>query len=909
MTPTRVCKRNPLAAAIIAATVSTFSINAAAQLEEVIVTAQKRAESAQDVPIAITAFDASALEQKQITGFADMRFAAPAVSYTKANFSGNNFKIRGIGSDLTAASSDAGVGIHVNEVPVLAPRLFETEYYDIQQLSVLRGPQGTLYGRNSTGGALNMETAKASTDEMYGNIEGQYGDYDHTKVVGHVNIPVTDTLAVRLAGIYLERDGYTKNQFTGNEIDGRDQYSVRGSVRWLPTENTTVDLMVSYFDEDSDRSRSQKTQCDYDPLGALGCLPDSLGFSQPNAAAVLGSQLPSIQVSGALGAFDLFSQEQLNTPRDLRTVASRLDPEYTADETLVTLNIAHEFDNYTMSFVGGYQDTEVFSQVDYTWNVPNPVPINPAIAAVLPTNYAALYSDGYSISSSSKSATGIVGGNVFSTSEGFEAYDESRSSNDQISGELRFQSDFDGPFNFLVGGFYMEASNDGDYWVFSTGLDYFAAVSTPGGLGINPETGIGLGDGLGLVSPAFNSETKEYNLDSTAVFGEIYYDFTDTMKLTLGLRYTDDSKDVTSRAPLYAGGIQPIGADLPNATPYDKFEDDWQETTGRAVLDWALSDDMLVYGSYSRGYKGGGFNPAFNAEEFPNQSTTFEPEFVDAFEVGFKSQLLDNTLQANLSAFYYDYSDLQVSKIINRTSFNENTDAEIYGAEAEFVWAPTNALTLNANFSYLHTEVSGFDSIDAREPSGGLDPYYNPGKDIPLEDQKTVIKSLGNASSCVANFAPAVWETLGQGIGPGARFSDCAGLVAAGVATGGVEESLDGNQLSNSPEWSMSLGAQYAFDFADSSELVVRLDYYWQDEMYTRFYNRSVDKVDDWDVWNGQATYTSSDASWYARAFVKNINDDDHVVGHYFTDASSGNFTNVFLIEPRTYGLALGYNF
>ena len=438
-----------------------------------------------------------------------MRFAAPAVSYTKANFSGNNFKIRGIGSDLTAASSDAGVGIHVNEVPVLAPRLFETEYYDVQQLSVLRGPQGTLYGRNSTGGALNMETAKASTDELFGNVEGQYGDYDHTKVVGHVNIPINESLAVRLAGIYLERDGYADNQFTGNDVDGRDQYSVRGSVRWLPTENTTVDLMVSYFDEDSNRSRSQKTQCEYDPLGALGCLPDSLGFSQPNAAAVLGSQLPSNQVSGALGAFDLFSQEQQTTPNDLRTVASRLDPEYTADETLVTLNIAHEFDQYTVSFVGGYQDTEVFSRVDYTWAVPQAVPINPLIEQLLPANYAALYSDGYSISSSSKSATGIIGGNVFSTSEGFEAYDESRGAADQASGEIRLQSDFDGPFNFLVGGFYMEASNDGDYWVFSTGLDYYAAVSVPGGAGI---------DGAGLVSPAFNSETENYELDSTAIF-------------------------------------------------------------------------------------------------------------------------------------------------------------------------------------------------------------------------------------------------------------------------------------------------------------------------------------------------------------------------------------------------------
>lgn len=115
--------------------------------------------------------------------------------------------------------------------------------------------------------------------------------------------------------------------------------------------------------------------------------------------------------------------------------------------------------------------------------------------------------------------------------------------------------------------------------------------------------------------------------------------------------------------------------------------------------------------------------------------------------------------------------------------------------------------------------------------------------------------------------------------------------------------------MQNSPETSFSLGAQYNWEMGDASELSLRVDYYWQDDIYTRLYNRPVDKVPSWDIWNAQATYTSADATWYARAYVKNIADENNVVGHYFTDASSGNFTNVFIIEPRTYGLALGYNF
>ncbi len=705
---------------------------------------------------------------------------------------------------------------------------------------------------------------------------------------------------MRFAGIYLERDGYTENLYTGNAIDGREQYSVRGSFKWLPSENTTVDLMVSYFDEDSSRSRSQKTQCDYDPSGALGCLPsDKLGFDLPNQSSTLATILSSSAVLGPAGAYDLGSFTPLTTPRDIRSVESERDPTYTADETLITLNIAHEFENHTLSFVGGYHDTEVQSSMDYQWSVSPTVEVNPVLAAAYPNNYAALYSDDcFPISAISDNPTGIIGGYVDSCNSSFEAYDDSRSATEQYSGELRLQSSYDGALNFLVGGFYMQSETNSDYWVVATGLDYFAAL--------------GAGDGFGIVSPAFNSETQAYNIESTAMFGELYWGITETVKLTVGARYTVDKKDVNARSPLLSGGVQPLGADLEVTKPYDFQEDEWKETTGRIVLDWAVSDSVLAYASLSRGYKGGGFNPPFEKSEFPDQAETFEPEFVDALEIGMKNTLLNNTLQANLSAFFYDYTDMQISKIINRTSFNENTDAQIYGAEAEFVWAPTNSWLLNANFSYVHSEVQDFVSVDARDPAAGRDPLINAlsGFDAPdPADEVTTIKSLDNGSNCVVMLPPSVVGSL-TGQDPNNRFSACGALADAGLpVVGGIEQDLDGNQLQNSPEFSYSLGAQYTWDFANASTLALRVDYYWQDDIYTRLYNRPVDKVDAWDILNAQATYSSADARWYLRAYVKNMTDDSNLVGHYFTDASSGNFTNVFAIEPRTYGIALGYNF
>lgn len=891
MTSLSFVRKNPLTFAVSAALAAVISTNASAQLEEVIVTAQKRAESVQDVPIAITAFDEEALTAKQITGFADMRFAAPNVSYTKANFSGNNFAIRGVGTNLVAASADSGVGVHVNEVPLISPRLFETEYYDVEQMAVLRGPQGTLYGRNSTGGAVNMITRTAHSDRLEGNVEGQYGDYDHTKLNGHINIPLGESLAVRFAGLYLDREGYTENKFNGNDIDGRDQYSLRGSLNWAPGDNTSIDLMVSYFDESSTRTRSQKTMCNNDPSALLGCLPDKLDWAQPNPSSQLANIVASTAVLGPLGAFEFGSNENSPTPRDYREVYADRDPDYDADETLVTLHINHELDNYTLALVAGYHDTSVNSQQDYQWNVGAPLDVPALLPVVAPQNYATFYTDGFPISAPSKNSTGIIGGHIDDVNVGFEAYDQSNQNSEQYTVEARIQSDYDGPLNFLLGGFYMDVDLDNQYWVFASGLDYFAAVAPAALFG---------GDGLGWVAPQFNNTTDEYNIESKAIFGELYYEFTDTLKLTLGARYTIDNKDIKDRqfllnrdvdttAPL----VQPVGADLPIPVPQRDDDEEWKEWTGRVVLDWAVTEDSLAYASYSRGYKGGGFNPPFDPLEFPGTAATFEPEFVDAYEIGIKNTFFESTLQANFSAFFYDYQDMQISKIINRTSFNENTDAEIFGAEAELVYAPDQHWLLNANLAYLHGEAVDLESVDTRDPTGG-------------RDDVTLIKDLSNASNCIVEgIDPATFNAV-----VGSQFSSCTALAEAGLpVSGGVPQDLDGNDLQNSPEWSVSLGAQYTFILPQDYQLSMRVDYYWQDEMYSRLFNREIDKIEDWDVWNAQASLTSPDNSWYVRAFIKNINDDDNIVGQYVTDPSSGLYTNVFTIEPRTYGMAIGYNF
>ena len=214
---------------------SAFAAEDVATIEELVVTAQKKAESIQDVPIAVSAFSQDALQKSRIDGGPNLVLAIPNVNFSKGNFTGYNFQIRGIGSKLVAGSGDAGTGIHLNNAPLISNNLFETEFYDVERVEVLRGPQGTLYGRNATGGVVNLISNKPS-DKLEGMARGEYGNYNSIKLRGMVNVPLSDAFAVRLAGAYLKRDGYGENIVTGNDADTRDMYGYRASVKFEPTD-------------------------------------------------------------------------------------------------------------------------------------------------------------------------------------------------------------------------------------------------------------------------------------------------------------------------------------------------------------------------------------------------------------------------------------------------------------------------------------------------------------------------------------------------------------------------------------------------------------------------------------------------------------------------------------------------
>ena len=950
----------------------------------IIVTAQRQAQSAQDVPIAVSAFSQAALEAQQIENSSDLQLTLPNITFTKTNFTSSSFTIRGIGDLCVGVSCDQATAIHLNDQPLFSTRLFETEFFDLERVEVLRGPQGTLFGRNATAGVVNVVTAKPRMGEFQASGDAEYGNYNAIKVKGMVNIPLGDTLAFRGAGIYVKRDGYTTNLNGGPDLDDRELYSVRGSLRFEPTPDTTIDLFASYFREDDNRMRIQKQYCQRDETGILGCLNnrrDAQSFNgNATFTAALSSEeflatqgIPTIFALGSLYGPDQY--EGIDIPSDPRTVNTAFTPEYFTSELTFQGKIEHDFGPISAQLSGTYQKVKLDSRQDYNNNIgrrdgyaPGLNSLAAAAAGLIPGLPASYFAplaaaiipngpDGVLCTSDTDTiGLGSFGGNSNCATTPLQ-YDRSNQYNSSWSAEAIISSDLDGPFNFLLGGIYADYHlTENSYYVNAFAIDYVAGL-----LGSFTSLGAGLPPSY-LGTPYFRNNTSDLKVKSYGLFGEVYFDISDTLKFTGGLRYNNDKKDVEARSTLasflvpysqttnafespYVGSFDADPGTLGNQILQNRQVKN-DEITGRAVLDYKISDDNLVYFSYSRGYKSGGLNPPLQPIfEVPE---SFQPEQVDAFEIGSKNTFADGALQLNVTAFYYKYKDLQLSKIVARTAVNENIDADIYGAEVEAIIRPDPDWMINLGFSYLHTEVTGdtFNS-DPRDFGGA-------------RSDAVIIKDITNASNCavtstsgniagVNQFVNSVNGVINAGLVPGlaagaglqptvafpadggiastGAFGVCGVLEAAAAgafaaagldpaAFGGIEyfaagvpKNIRGNDLPQAPRLKFSVGVQYTMNFDNGMSLVPRVDLAYTGESYGSIFNGNVNRIDGYAQANAQIQLNGTDDRWYVRGFVQNLFDSSSETGLYVTDQSSGLYTNVFTLEPRRYGIGAGFKF
>ena len=949
---------------------------------EIVVTAQRQSERLQDVPIAVSAFSTEALEAQQIKTPSDLQLTLPNVTFTKTNFTGASFTIRGIGDLCVGTTCDSATAIHLNGDPLFSTRLFETEFFDLERIEVLRGPQGTLFGRNATSGVVNVITAKPKLGTFEAAAEGEYGNYNSIKGKAMVNIPLGDTMGLRVAGIYLNRDGYTKNNFLNTRIDDRDLYSVRGSFRWEPSPDTTVDLLASYFHERDQRPRIQRQLCQRDPTGILGCLNNRLDNSPFNGNATFTAALTSrefLAIRGIPQAFALGSlygtDVYANTtiPKDARTVNTAYTPSYFTSELTLQGQIEHNFGPIALQVSGQYQKVKLDASQDYNSNVGNralyatglatlQAAANGALGAAFTPYFApvaaAIIPNGPTgqlcTSLAEETGQGVYGGNAICSAQSLQ-FDRSNQYNSSWSAETILTSDFDGPFNFLLGGIYADYHlTENSYYVNAFPIDYLTGVLGAFTAATNPASAGGPLPPSFLGTPFFRNNTDDLKITSYGLFGEAYFEFSDRLKLTAGLRYNNDKKSVTARSTL-ASFLVPhsLTGDI-FASPFvGSFDADpgtpgnqiiqarsvkFNKLTGRAVLDYKITDDNLLYASYSRGYKSGGINPPLQPIFAVPES--FRPEQVDAFEIGSKNPFGNGALQLNVTGFYYKYKDLQLSKIVARTAVNDNVSADIYGFEVEGIVRPDPDWVINLGFSYLHTKVTDdkFTS-NPRDFGGG-------------RSDAVIIKDITNAANCAvasssgsvagvnayvnqiqtlintgaipgvaagANLQPTTAFPSDGGIASRGAFSICSVMEATAATVGqafggiqyfsaGIPVNIKGNQLPQAPNYKFSTGVQYTAHMGDLT-LVPRFDLAYTGESYGSIFNGNVNRIKGYAQVNAQMQLNGPDEKWYVKGFIQNLFNSASVTGLYITDQSSGNYTNVFTLEPRRYGIAAGVKF
>lgn len=952
----------------------------ATSVGDIIVTAQKREQSIQDVPIAVTALSAENLDAMKIEGGSELVRAVPNVSFSKNNFSMYNFSIRGIGTKAVSASSDPAVAVSFNNTPLTRNRLFEQEYLDVQRVEILRGPQGTLYGRNATGGVVNMIPNLPGPDfEAMMKVEA--GNYSSMRGQMMVNIPVTDTFWVRAAANLTKRDGFDYNTFTQRHVNDRDLYSTRLSAAWEPTERFRTNLIWEHFEENDQRSRTGKQLCTKDPglsqVGntpvkrdylqnrlSQGCMAKTLfsdaAYDSPNGGAfghifTLGTlEFGNDPLTGEMVyAIDWTKDpyEGVTQSRNLREISSEYDPLYRAKNDFVQFNM--EFDlteGVTLYSQTAYAKDNFWSTQDYNRFVSNPV-FNDSTGPFIgrPGGAAA--------------PGGVYTDPQLGASSRMVSADLNTSNNRQWSQELRLQSRYDGAFNFSLGANYLDFKTEDNYYVFNNVFTYIAeyfynrdvdrssdglftqicdADATPWKecMYVDPTPISQLaGDGHNY----FRSRNP-VKVRSWAIFGEGYWDIKPDLRLTLGLRYTDDQKITTPVPSQLLMGANPDGTEAVSSGGYvsrgypehEDIKQSWDQVTGRFVLDWkpdlSFTDDTLVYASYAMGYKGGGTNPPridINPQVIQYQplADKFEPENVNSFEIGTKNSFANGRVRLNATAFYYDYENYQVSQIEDRISLNQNFDARIWGVELEGVFQVTERFRIDSNVGYLNTRIAdGEGAVDVMNRTQGdpdwvlLRPWVQvPSNCIaPTKHVEKIISSgmpdeivmwglqgLCSGSKRYGTFNPEFESFMPLWALFGFTYD---GVTEAPNGGRGIDADLSGNELPNSPNWTANFGAQYTIPI-DGWDLTLRGDYYFQGKSFGRIYNTEYDRLRSWDNLNLSLSIENPNRDLVFTAYVKNVFDKTPITDMFTNSDDTGLTTNVFTLDPRLIAFSVSKRF
>ena len=646
----------------------------------IIVTATRRAQDVQDIPLAVTAISPQQLESQRVVNIQQIAALAPSFTASQAQLASGSvvLRVRGIGTTSNNIGFESAVGIFIDGAYQSRPGVALSEFVDVERVEVLRGPQGTLFGRNTSAGALNVTNVRPDVTEFSGFVNAEYGNFDEISVQGAINVPIVkDNVALRLTGAYRERDGFLDVADRNGNIIGDtndvDQWLVRGQIGWDTDSGLRGRIIADY-------SKSQSSCC-----GAIELYQSPLVTGGAYAAVGLGARGGNGQPSVAIARDD---QGAFERALDNRVVSANFAPVADIDNYGVTGELEFPVsDNADLIFIGSYRKYESFENYD----------------------------------------SDFTGLDIFNV----DALDLEI---DTWTAELRFQGEgAGGRLNYMVGGFYSDEQID-QTQSFALGADYgenvgaLLFVPTAGALGANPLTLFSGRDPAGTrTTNRFQQSAKSY-----AIFTHNSFEITDGLELTVGARYSWEDKsggfsqvatnNQVCPATLAALGAIPaplrgsfIGlgcfgftapANLPQAaalplvrTFQSNFDD--EELIYTVKLGYEFNSAVNAYASFTHGYKAGGINLDTTAA-VGGADPTFLSEEADAYEIGLKSKLLDDRLTFNLAAFYEEFSNFQVLEFTGTAFATFNVPrAETRGVEIETLFRPNDELTFNVAATFL----------------------------------------------------------------------------------------------------------------------------------------------------------------------------------------------------------------
>lgn len=624
-------------------------------LEEITVTARKREEGLQSTPISIAAFTADDFRARGISDISNLTNYAPNVTIdATAPLSGSSnatsIFIRGVGQTDFVFTTDPGVGVYMDGVYIARSVGGLLDMMDVERVEVLRGPQGTLFGKNTIGGAVNVVTRKP-VEDMEAEVEATYGRFDRLDLKGMVNIPLTDTLFTRISAMSKDMDGYGKRLLTGESMGGKNQAAIKAATRWVASENFEVNLSVDYTNIDEDSPVSTVVS---------GSRQATIGSPGTLFAGLLYNNL--IGAPGGLpGTISIPALPADTVPYDSRWFTNNL---FTSNATGPTGSkneifgfngtMEWDLDAFSLKSITAYRDMEGSFGRD-----PDGSPLT-----------------------------------MVST------YNEME--HKQFSQELQATGTaFDGRLQWLVGAYYLKEK--GKEWVIVPFAQETFDILAEMGAGCTLFPGTPDEVALPFCPNIFRVDSVgdgvRINNESIAFFGEATFDITDQLALTVGLRWTQDKKGYDGTGTL-VGGAPAIAAPIAS----EKFRD----ATPRVILDYKFTDDTMVYVSYSEGFKSGGFNQRYGAP-LP-APTFFEPETVKSYEGGFKSQFWDSRARLNGAVFHSRYSDIQVVVFDGGIPRTINAaKGKITGFELEGTLLASENLLVQANYGYLDAEYTRLD--------------------------------------------------------------------------------------------------------------------------------------------------------------------------------------------------------